>query len=97
VDPTARTAIVEALYPNTGNRFLPGEYLTMEITTGEEKDALVVPARSIVWEPKATSPVLATSETPAVWVITAGQPEKTIYTCTMHPNVKQDKPGKCPI
>jgi RND family efflux transporter MFP subunit len=96
VDPTARTAIVEALYPNRENRFLPGEYLTMDITTGEQKDALVVPSSAIVWEPKASSAVLATSETPAVWVITAGQPEKTIYTCTMHPNVKQDKPGKCP-
>jgi membrane fusion protein (multidrug efflux system) len=96
VDPTARTAVVEALYPNTDDRFLPGEYLTMDITTGERKDALVVPSSAVVWQPKASSAVLATDETPAVWVITAGQPEKTIYTCTMHPNVKQDKPGKCP-
>jgi RND family efflux transporter MFP subunit len=96
VDPTARTAIVEALYPNREDRFLPGEYLTMEITTGERKDALVVPSSAIVWQPKASSAVLAADETPSVWVITAGQPEKTIYTCTMHPNVKQDKPGKCP-
>jgi RND family efflux transporter MFP subunit len=96
VDPTARTAIVEALYPNADNRFLPGEYLTMEITTGESKDALVVPSSAIVWQPKASSPVLGISESPAVWVINNGQPEKTIYTCTMHPNVKQDKPGKCP-
>jgi RND family efflux transporter MFP subunit len=96
VDPTARTAIVEALYPNTDNRFLPGEYLTMEITTGESKAALVVPSSAVVWQPKASSPVLGISESPAVWVINNGQPEKTIYTCTMHPNVKQDKPGKCP-
>jgi RND family efflux transporter MFP subunit len=96
VDPTARTAIVEALYPNTESRFLPGEYLTMDITTGERKDALVVPSSAVVWQPKASSAVLGDSETPAVWVITAGQPEKMIYTCTMHPNVKQDKPGRCP-
>jgi RND family efflux transporter MFP subunit len=96
IDPTARTAIVEALSPNTESRFLPGEYLTMDITTGESKDALVVPAGAIVWQPEASSAVLGTNETPAVWVITNGQPEKTIYTCTMHPDVKQDKPGKCP-
>src|SRR5207249_11521345 len=95
VDPTARTAIVEALYPNTADRVLPGEYLTMDITTGVKKDALVVPSSAVVWQPKASSAVLGDSATPSVWVITAGQPEKTIYTCTMHPNVKQDKPGKC--
>lgn len=97
VDPTARTGIVEAVFANTGGRFLPGEYLTMDITTGEKKGALVVPSSAVVWQPKASSAVLAADTTPAVWVITAGQPEKTIYTCTMHPNVKQDKPGKCPI
>ena len=68
----------------------------MDITTGEKKDALVVPSSAVVWQPKASSAVLGDSATPAAWVITAGQPEKTIYTCTMHPNVKQDKPGKCP-
>src|SRR5205823_2050151 len=96
VDPAARTAIVEALYSNAADRFLPGEYLSMDITTGERKNALVIPSSAVVWQPKESSTVLATDETPAVWVITAGQPEKTIYTCTMHPNVKQDKPGKCP-
>src|SRR5204862_1682547 len=39
VDPTARTGIVEALYPNRDARFRPGEFLTMEITTGERRDA----------------------------------------------------------
>src|SRR5205823_13762686 len=97
VDPAARTAIVEAVFPSADGRFWPGQYLTMDITTGDRQDALVVPSSAVVWQPKASSTVLATEETPAVWVITAGQPEKTIYTCTMHPNVKQDKPGKCPI
>jgi hypothetical protein len=57
----------------------------------------VVPARSLVWQPQATADVLASSATPSVWVIQAGEAEKTIYTCTMHPQVKQEKPGKCPI
>jgi RND family efflux transporter MFP subunit len=96
VDPTARTGIVEALYPNRDGRFRPGEFLAMEITTSERRNALVAPSSAVVWQPKATGPVLATEETAAVWVIRSGRPEKTYYTCTMHPNVKQDKPGKCP-
>src|SRR5207237_4738002 len=71
VDPTARTAIVEALYPNTDDRFLPGEYLTMEITTGEQKDALVVPSSAVVWQPKASSAVVGSSEAPAGWDVDA--------------------------
>ena len=95
-DPTSRTAIVEAVIANRDHRFLPGEYLTMDITTGENRQALVVPSAAIVYQPKATSPVLATEATASVWVLTAGQPERTVYTCTMHPEVKQDHPGKCP-
>ncbi len=26
-----------------------------------------------------------------------GKEEASIWTCSMHPNIKQDKPGKCPI
>jgi RND family efflux transporter MFP subunit len=96
-DPASRTAIVEAVVPNADRRFLPGDFLTMEITTGENRRALVVPSGAIVYQPKATSAVLATDQTPAVWVLTAEQPEKTVYTCTMHPEVQQDRPGKCPI
>jgi RND family efflux transporter MFP subunit len=95
-DPASRTAVVEAVVPNADRRFLPGDFITMDITTGENRRALVVPSGAIVYQPKATSAVLATDQTPAVWIITAGQPEKTIYTCTMHPEVQQDKPGKCP-
>lgn len=96
VDPSARTGVVEAVLPNRDGHFLPGQYVKMDLTTGQARNAVVVPARSVVWEPQATSAVLATAETPNVWVIQAGEPEKTVYTCTMHPEVKQDKPGKCP-
>lgn len=95
-DPVARTSVVEALYPNGDHRFVPGDFITMDITTGENQSAIVVPASSIVWQAQATSPVLATSQQPSVWVIQSGTPEKTVYTCTMHPEVKEDKPGKCP-
>ncbi|HUH48159.1 MAG TPA: efflux RND transporter periplasmic adaptor subunit [Arenibacter sp.] len=28
---------------------------------------------------------------------TAGQVDETIWTCSMHPQIKMDKPGKCPL
>lgn len=97
VDPSARTGVVEAMLPNRDGYFLPGQYLQMEIVTAAARNAVVVPARSLQWQPRPTGEVLATSATPSVWLIQAGEAEKTIYTCTMHPEVKQDKPGKCPI
>jgi RND family efflux transporter MFP subunit len=95
-DPSARTSIVEAIVPNTDRRLLPGDFLTMDIATGESRNALTAPASALVSQPKATSPTLATEETQAVWIMAPGQPEKTIYTCTMHPEVRQDHPGDCP-
>lgn len=98
VDPTARTGIVEALLPNPDARFLPGQYVTLDLTTAAAHEALVVPASAVVWQAQATGPdtVLADGQAPKVWVIQAGEAEKTVYTCTMHPEVKQDQPGKCP-
>ena len=98
VDPAARTGIVEAMIPNRDGKFLPGQYVTMDLTTGTAPNALLVPASAVVRRAEATSPdsVLATGESQSVWIVTAGQPESTTYTCTMHPEVKQDKPGKCP-
>jgi hypothetical protein len=96
VDPTARTGVVEAMVPNPAGKFRPGQYLTMDVTTGQSRSGVVVPARAVVWQPAATEGVQATSTAPHVWVIREGTPEQTIYTCTMHPEVKQDHPGKCP-
>jgi len=95
-DPSSRTSIVEAVVPNSDRHLLPGDYLTMEISTGDHPNALAVPADALISQPKATSPTQATEETRAVWVLIAGQSDKTLYTCTMHPEVKQDHPGDCP-
>jgi hypothetical protein len=40
--------------------------------------------------------VIATKQVPAVWVMERVQVGKPVYTCTMHPEVRSDKPGKCP-
>jgi transcription initiation factor IIE alpha subunit len=36
----------------------------------------------------------AKSDTSKMHMLTMGQ--KTMYTCSMHPEVRSDKPGKCP-
>ncbi len=50
VDPSSRTGVVEALYANTDGRFLPGQYLSMEISVGSETSAVVIPSESVQTE-----------------------------------------------
>jgi RND family efflux transporter MFP subunit len=47
VDPTSRTGIVEALFPNPEGRFLPGQYVSMTIVLGREADALVIESAAV--------------------------------------------------
>jgi RND family efflux transporter MFP subunit len=57
VDQGSRTAVVEAIVDNASRRFLPGQYVTMQLVTGERADAVVIPrggvsrlgGRSTVW------------------------------------------------
>ncbi len=43
----SRTAVVEALAPNPGRRFLPGQYVTMEFTLGDLTDLVTVPRGAV--------------------------------------------------
>jgi RND family efflux transporter MFP subunit len=47
VEPTARTGVVEALVPNEDERFLPGQFVTMEILIGESQPMIVIPSQAI--------------------------------------------------
>ena len=57
VDQGARTAVVEAIVDNAGRRWLPGQYVTMQLVTGERSGTVVVPrggvsrlgGRATVW------------------------------------------------
>lgn len=84
-DPSARTAIVEAVVENADMKFLPGEFVTMQIAKGEQKETLSVPAAAIT--------TVNEKGKPSVWVIKEVKTGKVIYQCPMHPNVKSDKPG----
>ena len=48
LDPTTRTAAIEIEIPNPGFRLKPGMYARVNITTDNRRDALVVPASSVV-------------------------------------------------
>ncbi|MGC8834471.1 MAG: efflux RND transporter periplasmic adaptor subunit, partial [Armatimonadota bacterium] len=91
-DPTARTFVVEAVVSASSGLKL-GEYVVMEITTWQSRDALTVPTKAI------TS--FNEEGRPAVWVAVgehskASGSKKLVYFCTMHPEVEMDHPGNCP-
>lgn len=68
VDLQARTGRVEALVPNKDGRFLPGQYLVMDITVGKAADALIVPASAIVQRAKGAEAVEGTRMASFVWL-----------------------------
>jgi RND family efflux transporter MFP subunit len=47
VDPAARTGTVEAIIQNTDRRFLPGEFLSMEISLGEDREHVTIPTAAV--------------------------------------------------
>lgn len=47
VDPNSRTGVVEAVFANGNARFLPGQYLSMEITVGSRENAIVIPYSAV--------------------------------------------------
>lgn len=47
VEQGPRTAVVEAVVDNPGRRLLPGQYVSMEFTTGERADAVTVPRQAV--------------------------------------------------
>lgn len=80
VDPVARTGVVEALVPNRDRRFLPGQFVTLEITLGEKVDALRVPLRALRYHTPATGQVLSTHPQAFVWVADPVESEPHRYT-----------------
>jgi multidrug efflux pump subunit AcrA (membrane-fusion protein) len=97
-DPTTRTGLVEALVPNidgtrdegrgTGNlKLLPGQSVVIKIVKRRIPNAITVPNEAIT----------QFNNQPAVWVAEPmSETGKTEYTCPMHPEVRSDKPGRCP-
>ncbi|MBY0451250.1 MAG: efflux RND transporter periplasmic adaptor subunit [Cyanobacteria bacterium] len=58
-----RTAIVEAIVPNTEERFIPGDFIIVDIQTGQIRDAISVSNQALV----------SIGQQQAVWVVQDGK------------------------
>ena len=70
VDAVSRTGIVEAVIANPGLHLLPGQYLTMRLTTGKKRGVVRVPSVAVAYRSAVGDSGAAQSE-PFVWVATA--------------------------
>jgi Cu(I)/Ag(I) efflux system membrane fusion protein len=68
VDPSTRTGIVEALAPNRNRRFLPGQSVTLDISTGRSEDALSVPLAAVHVRAETGTGPLADGSANYVWL-----------------------------
>lgn len=68
VDPVARTGVVEAVVPNKDGRFLPGQFVTMDISTSRSQEALTIPTAAVRTRTPAGSGVVASGTSSYVWV-----------------------------
>ncbi len=96
-DPTTRTSVVEAIVENPGRRLYPGDAVTMKLMAQPRSQALTVRNSAIVYRTVVTGGPSSRQEA-TVWLAVpdTGTPGKVTYTCPMHPEVRSDKPGKCP-
>ena len=68
-DPVARTGIVEAVVPNPNRRFVPGQYVVMDVTTGAAREGVRVPTRAVQYRtPNAGGGVLTTQTQAYIWL-----------------------------
>lgn len=80
IDPVARTGVIEAVVPNRDSRFLPGQYVTMEVSTGSRAAALRLPARALRYHTPPSGNVLSAKSMATVWVADPAAGGETEYT-----------------
>ncbi|HEX9109093.1 MAG TPA: efflux RND transporter periplasmic adaptor subunit, partial [Longimicrobiales bacterium] len=80
VDPVARTGVVEAVVRNADGRFLPGQFVVMDITTGSSRMALRVPSQAVHTRTNASTGLLAGEGAPYVWVAAPAAGQDGQYT-----------------
>jgi RND family efflux transporter MFP subunit len=78
-DPTSRTSVIEALVPNHDDRFLPGQYVVMNISTGS-KNALTVPSSALVYS----------GDKVQVWKAVGAQPPKVAMLTDVKVGLRND-------
>ncbi|MHB8636684.1 MAG: efflux RND transporter periplasmic adaptor subunit [Fimbriimonadaceae bacterium] len=83
LDPVARTGVVEAVLPNSDRSFLPGQFVSMDISTERSRSALVVPASAVKTEiVPVESGTISTNQSHYVWLASpvAGQADHFTVT-----------------
>lgn len=65
-----RTSVVESVIPNEDERFVPGDYVVMEIQIGEKPDALSVPNTAVV----------TIDQQKSVWIVKDGKAYRRYVT-----------------
>jgi multidrug efflux pump subunit AcrA (membrane-fusion protein) len=91
VEGMTRSFRVEAKIANAAREIRAGSFAEVEVTTSTPVTALSVRREAV----KA-----AGDGTHYVWLVREGESKpdaEAIYTCTMHPQVRQKGPGPCPI
>jgi RND family efflux transporter MFP subunit len=68
VDPVARTGTVEAVAPNRDGRFVPGQFIGLDISIGKSENALRVPLTAIRTRTQTGSGTLADGAASYVWL-----------------------------
>jgi RND family efflux transporter MFP subunit len=68
VDAASRMALVEAVLPNSPLRFMPGQFVTLEIGIGASDNSLRIPTRALRYHTAPTGDVISTQTTPTVWI-----------------------------
>jgi RND family efflux transporter MFP subunit len=80
IDPTARTGIVEAVVNNEDSRFLPGQYVTMDLSIGQDANTLHIPTRALRYHTSPSGNAISLQSTPTVWVADPVPGQKSQYT-----------------
>ena len=80
VDPAARTGIVEAIIANRDSKFLPGQYVTMDISTGQSANALRIPTRALRYHTAPSGGILSAQSTATVWTAEPTEGQNGQYT-----------------
>ena len=68
IDAASRTGVVEAVVPNKDARFLPGQYVVLDITTGSANNVLLIPTRAIRYHTPPSGGVISTQSAAFVWI-----------------------------
>jgi multidrug efflux pump subunit AcrA (membrane-fusion protein) len=89
VDDSSRTFQVECRLTNRAGILAPGMYAKLVVQTGSPKAGLAVHTSAVFTDAGGVHYVWVVREKPGG--------KATDWTCTMHPQVSEPGPGKCPI